>query len=71
MLWLGKRAKEMLEKFGVRVTPFMGGGGDSTNRGKVMGSKALELQARKKSQAGHVEGTSSAGKHISKTKGGA
>ena len=54
----------MLEKFGVRVTPFMGAGGDSATRGKVMGSKALELQTRKQSQAGHVEATSSAGKHI-------
>jgi len=51
----------MLEKFGVRVTPFMGAGGDSATRGKVMGSKALELQTRKQSQAGHVEATSSAG----------
>ena len=37
----------MLEKFGVRVTPFLGAGGGET-KGKVLGSNAIELQQKKK-----------------------
>ena len=57
----------MLEKFGVRVTPFLGAGGGET-KGKVLGSNAIELQLQKNknkqdSQSLHpAAGSSSAGK---------
>ena len=51
----------MLEKFGVRVTPFLGAGGGET-KGKVLGSNAIELQQKKKdSQLQKGEGASSTG----------
>ena len=53
----------MLEKFGVRVTPFLGAGGGET-KGKVLGSNAIELQQKKKdnAQLQKGEGASSTGK---------
>jgi len=56
----------MLEKFGVRVTPFLGAGGGET-KGKVLGSNAIELQQRNRrdSQSLHpAAGSSSQDRNV-------